>query len=89
MHSKSLNFVEIIDILKSVKEKCVLTCLKYIYSSFYPKLPKDVVLSGQPVKRDVHIATYTNTYNAAMHNGNNTVIITLFLSFYLTHDWQS
>ena len=36
-----------------------------------------------------HIATYTNTYNAAMHNSNNTVIITQFLSWSLTHDWQS
>ena len=30
-------------------------------------IPKDV--SGQPVRRHFHIiATYTNTYNAAIHN---------------------
>ena len=38
------------------------------------------------MRRDFHIiATYTNTYNAAMHNSNNTVIIAQFLSSNLSH----
>ena len=49
-------------------------------------IPKYVVLSGQPVRRDFHIiATCTNTYNAAMQKSNNTVIITQFLSSNLSH----
>ena len=49
-------------------------------------IPKDVVLLGQPMRRDFHIiATYKNTYNAAMYNSNNTVIITQFLSSNLSH----
>ena len=54
--------------------------LKYIYSPFYPKLQKDVVLSGQPMKRDFHIATYTNTYNAAMLNSSSTITISCAIS---------
>ena len=41
------------------------------------------------IKIDFHIVTYTNTYNAAMHNSNNTVIIAQFLPCYLTRDGQS
>ena len=41
------------------------------------------------MKRDFHIVTYTNTYNTAIHNSNNTVIIAQFLPRYLTRDWQS
>ena len=46
------------------------------------------------MKRDFHIATYTNTYNAAKHNSNNTIMIIIiiiiiiiiqFLSCYLSN----
>ena len=42
------------------------------------------------MKRDFHITTYTNAYNATMHNSNNTIIIIIiivikFLSCYLSN----
>ena len=48
-------------------------------------IPENVVLSGQPLKRDfhIHVVAYTNdtnAYNAAMHNSNNTVIITQYFT---------
>ena len=40
---------------------------------------QSVVLSGQLVKRDFHITTYTNTYNATMYNSNNITVIIIII----------